>query len=152
MLQCAVHVLCGSSGRHPADVAFGIANTLASACLRPTSWGRSRRGGQRGILTGAEVGKPYLPCVRLIGPFCHLDAPGWRLGRQEIGCLALLCGKAARGRCSGRRNQFVGVDEDVPNPRRPIAGGGDDEFAVWAKSALNTRSGWRITAIGVRKS
>src|SRR6266436_536953 len=55
---------------------------LKSNIIRlPPPHPRSPRSGQWRILAGAFVGKPCLPCGRLIRPLRHLYAPSWRLGR-----------------------------------------------------------------------
>jgi hypothetical protein len=38
------------------------------------------------LLAHLPVGKPLLPCRRLVRPFLHLDAPSWRFGIEEECC------------------------------------------------------------------
>src|SRR5436190_20556695 len=42
-----------------------------------------RRIGERRLSAPALVAEPILPCLGVIGPLRHFDAPGWRFWWQE---------------------------------------------------------------------
>src|SRR5580700_8568906 len=81
---------------------------------RPPALRRVRQGR---VLAGARIGEPLFPFGRVVRPLLHLDAPRWRLGRQEEG-FALGGGQAARDGGLGGRHQRLSVRKDLPDPRR----------------------------------
>src|SRR6266853_4939547 len=89
----------------------------------------------------------------MIRPLRHLDAPGRRLGGQEKGRLSLCSGQAARGSHFGGRYQFLAVGKDLPQSRGPVSlEAVTTRLSSGLNAALNTLSGWCMTAIELRES